>query len=548
MPHVFSNSRNALILQQLELLSQARNGIIARLFGYRLISMKIAISLKAAIVLAYIGVVCLIPVLTPDDIGTASTLGQSIVHYRHFILNGGALFLFYLGMFIGIMQLQDIYVAENEQLLTFPVVLSDIVLHRTMDAWRVIIKASVYIVLPCMLLMSIALGWSSLWTLAMSALTTIFMMAVYLAGVNVALAIANRIPNRGALAIFGGASLIFLFVLVAFVLSFKAGYFGTEYPKWWTWLNQMLSLGSYTSLMDNMILQRWGIGQFALCLMAGIGAIYLLVQGCVRSLEQAFHRIHAHAYDMTAQAQRNALKIGFAVLNRRMKLLPLDVRTLLVKDTLNLIREPRLMAKSVLLIGTLVLIALWKTTILANPFVFALYVSSSLVISRLFLNTIGHERSNIMLIKQLYPTVSNYLTGRVKIAIVVSSLVLFPFWGLLIALSADFTILDGLLHSPLLLLNILLTSILTIFCSAAFAEFNPERFGKQDIGVHPVSTFGIYGLAMILTLFSYKLDMVLFSDGANTVTLVLLILTGIFLTAGMFILRWIGIRRITHYA
>ncbi len=548
MPHVFSNVRNALLLQKLELLRQARNGIIARLFGYRLISAKTAIILKAAIVLSYVAATCLIPLLTPDDIGATTKGVQNLVHFRHFILNGGALILFYLGMLMGAVQIHGIYVAENEQLLTFPLVLSDIVLHRAMDAWRVIIKTSVYVVLPCMVLMSVALGWSSLWTVAMAALTTLFMTTVYLVGVNVALALANRIPNRSGLTIFSGASLIFLFALVAFVLSFKAGYFGTEYPKWWTWLNQQLAHGSYTSLMDNMILQPWGIGQFLLSLAVGIAAVYYLAQGSVRSLEKAFQRIHAQAYVMTAQAQRNALKIGFAALNRLTKLLPLDVRTLLVKDVLNLLRERLLIAKSVLFLGALVLIALWKTTTLDNPFVFALYVSSTLVISRLFLNVIGHERGNILLIKQLYPSAWSYLLRRVTIAIVVSFFFLIPFWSVLIALSAEATMLDGLARSPLLLLNIILTSILVIFCSAAFAEFNPERFGKHDIGIHPMAMMGVYGIGMVLTLFSYKLDLALLSDGADNLTLVFLIVTGIFLTIGMFILRWIGIRRITHYA
>jgi hypothetical protein len=329
---------------------------------------------------------------------------------------------------------------------------------------------------------------------------------------------------------------------------FKAGQFGPGNVKLWVWLNQQLALGSYTSMMDSMILQPWGVGQFVLCLLAGAGLLYYLVQMSVRSFDQAFQRIHAQAYDMTAQAQRSALRIGFAALTRRMRWLPLDVRTLLAKDILNLLRTPHLLAKTVVFAGALVLLANWKFSLLADPFLFALYVSSTLVVSRLFLNIIGHERGNIMLVKQLYPSVWSYLLGRIKIAIVVSCLVLIPFWGVLTALSAEFTMLDGLLRSPLLLLNIILTSILVVFCSAAFAEFNPERYGKQNIGIHPVAMMGVYGIGMILTLFSYKLDRVLLSDSADNVTLVFLIVAGIILTTGMFILRRIGISRITHYA
>ncbi len=548
MPRVLGSSRIALMLQKLELLRQTRNGIIARLFGYRLVPMKTALLLKAAAVLAYIGVTCLIPLFIANDFGTATKLGQSLVHYHHLIINGGALLLFYLGMFVGAVQITELIVAENEQLLSYPLVLSDLVLHRAMDAWRVIIKASVYLVLPGMILMSAALDWSPSWTVAMIALTTIFMTAVYLVGVNAVLAITYRFPRLGAEKLLFGILLISCVLLVVGVRLFKTGYLGTDDVKWWVWLNQQLALGSYTSLMDNMTLLPWGIGQFVLSLAAGVGAVYYLVQMCIRSFEQAFQRIHAQAHDMTAQAQRNALKIGFAALNRRMRLLPLDVRTLLVKDVLSLLRTPHLFVKSVVFAGALVLLAYWKTSLLDDPFVFALYVSSTLVISRLFLNIVGQERGNIMLVKQLYPSARSYLSSRVKIAIVVSSLVLIPFWGVLMALSSDITVLDGLWHLPLLLLNIIMTSILVILCSAAFAEFDPERFGKQNIGVHPFAMLGIYGLGMVLTLFSYKLDLVLLSDGADNVTLGILIVTGIFLIAGMSILKWAGIRRITHYA
>ncbi len=548
MPHVFSRSRNALILQKLELLRQARNGIIARLFGYRLIPMKTALYFKTAIVLVYIGGACLVSTLTPDDIGTATRIGQSLANYHHLIINGGALFLFLFGMFVGAVQIAGLNVAENEQLLTYPLVLSDLALHRAIDAWRVIIKACVYCVLPCMLLISIALGWSSPWTVAMTALTVIFMVVVYLVGINVISAVINHFPRFGAEKLLAGILLISCIFLVVGVRSFKAGYFGPGDVKLWVWVNQQLALGSWSSMMDNMILRPWGIGQLVLSLAAGIGAIYYLVHVCIRSFEQIFQRIHAQAFDMTTQAQRHALKIGFEALNRRMRWLPLDVRTLLVKDVLNLLRTPHLLLKSVVFAGALVLLAYWKISVLDDPFVFALYVSSTLVISRLFLNIIGHERGNILLVKQLYTSVWSYLSSRVKIAIVVSCLVLIPFWGVLIALSSDVTMLDGLLRSPLLLLNIILTSILVTFCSAAFAEFSPERYGKQDIGIHPIAMMGVYGVGMVLTLFSYKLDRFLFSDSADTMTLVFLIVTGIFLTTGIFVLRWLGIRTITHYA
>lgn len=547
MPNLFSNARNALILQELELLRQARNGLIARLFGYRLMPVRTALYLKAALVLAYVGTVCLIPSFTPDDLGATTRAGQNILHFRHFIINGGALFLFYFGMFLGIMQLHEIYVEENEQLLSNPLVLSDIVLHRAMDGWRVIIKASVYVILPCMLLLSVALGWSPFWMVAMTALTMIFLTAVYLVGVNVALAIANRLPNRSSLTIFGGLGLLFLFVLVTFVQSYKAGQFGQFDFKWWTWLNQQLSLHSYTSFMDDIITQPWGVGQLSLSLGAGILLLWYLARASVRSLEKAFQRIHAQAFDMTAQAQRSTLRIGFAALTRRMSWLPLDVRTLLAKDILNLIRTPHLLVKSIVFAGALVILALWKTSILSNPFIFALYVSSTLVVSRLFLDIVGYERGNIVLIKQLYPSVWSYLSGRIRIAIMVSALVLIPFWSVLIAFSTDFTLLDALPRAPLLLLNIIVTSFLVIFCSAAFAEFNPERFGKQNIGIHPMAMIGVYAIGMMSTMFSYKLDQALLSGNTDKLTLVFLIAAGIFLITGIFILRWLGIRRITRY-
>ncbi|MDH4035393.1 MAG: hypothetical protein OEV80_16490, partial [candidate division Zixibacteria bacterium] len=442
MPDALSKFRIPLLLQKLELLRQVRNGIFARLFGYRLVSMKAALTVKAAIVPAYVGLTCLVLMLTNNDFGTATRVGQSLATYHHSIINGGALLLFYLGMFVGAVQISELITAENERLLSYPMVVSDLVYYRVMDMWLVVIRTCLYFVLPGTGLTLVAMGWSLPWTIVMTAMTMIFVAAAYLVGVNVVLTIARGFPRLKSDRIFIGIFVISGVLLVVGIRLFKAGYVGSPDVSLWAWLNQQLALGSYSSMMDAMILRPWGTGQAVLSLVAGGGVLYCLSRLSVRSFRMAFHRIHTQAGDMAAQAQGDTLKIGFATLNRGMKLLPLDARTLLVKDILNLIRKPHLVVKSIVFVGALALLANWKVSLLDDLFLFVLYLSSNLVVSRLFLNIIGQERGNILLIKQLYPTVWRYLSARVTIAFVVSAFVLILFWCLLIGLSEYFTLLD----------------------------------------------------------------------------------------------------------
>lgn len=538
---------NALLLLKLDMLGGVRKGVLAKLFGGKLFSTKTAIILKVVTALVWIGVACVIPLLTLSDFGEATQVGQSLVRYHHLIINGAVILMFYVGLFVGASLIFELSISENEQLLSYPIVMDDLVHFRVMFAYVAILSFCLYIIFPFTCLMFLALGWSAVWTLAMMILTAVFLIAVCLLGINALLSIARRFPRRGSEGICITIFLVSIWLFVIAVRLYKDGFFGPATIPLWQWLDQQMSVLSFSSMMDDMVSRPWGIGQYVLSLAAGAMLVVFLSKVCVRSFGQAFHRIHLQAEDMTARAKRSAAWLSFMNLNRYLRLLPLDIRTLLVKDILALVRRPRMLVNAFVFVVFLVLIANWRHGSVADPVLFVLYCSSTFIVSRLFINIIGQERNNILVIKQLVPSVSTYLSSRVKIAFGVSLAVLLPFWGVLIGVSGGVALLEAVWRLPLLLLNVMVSSILVTWYSATFAEFSSDSLKKHSFGIHPAAMLVFWGFGMLVSFFFYKLDLALLAHKVGEMTIFLLVLMGIVLVVSTAVFRFLGIRRIKRY-
>ncbi len=539
---------NALLLLKLQLLSGVRKGVLARLFGGTLFSTKTAIILKIVTALVWVGVTCVIPLLTLSDFGEATQIGQSLVRYHHLIINGAAILMFYVGLFIGANLIYELAISENEQLLSYPIVMEDLVHFRVMDVYMTILSFYLYVICPFTCLMFLALGWSTVWTVAMVILTAVLLFAVGLLGANAFLSIAKRLPRRGSDGICITIFLVSVGLFGIAIRLYKDGFFGSATMSIWQWSDLQMSVVSFSSMMDNIVSRPWGIGQYALSLAAGGMLVMFLSKVCVRTFGQAFDRIHLQADDMTARVKRSAAWLSFMNLNRLLRFLPLDIRTLLVKDIVALVRRPRMLVNAFVFVVFLVLIANWRHAAVADPMLFVLYCSSTFIVSRLFVNIIGQERNNILVIKQLAPSISGYLSARAKITFGVSLAVLLPFWGVLIGLSADLALLETVWRLPLLLLNVILASIFVTWYSATFAEFSTDRFKKQDFGIHPVAMLVFWGFGMLVSLFFYKLDLALPAHEVDEMTILLIVAMGVVLAASTAIFRFLGIRRIKRYA
>lgn len=540
-------SRTALLLLKLDLLRRARRSILARVLGRKLFSLKTAIIFKIAMALLFVGVTCLVPLFTLSDFGTASDFGQSLVKFHHLIINSIVILLFYSGMFVGASMLHELAIGENEQLLAFPLVMADLVQYRILETLLIVIHSCLYFFVPVLVIVFLALGWSAIWIAAMAVLTTMLLIAVFLLGVNALLSIAKLMPHRGTHNIFIGIFLIsgWLFVIVGTL--FKTGYYGSDEMSLAVWLEGQLAQFSYSSIMDTTVSRAWGVGQYALSLAAGSMLLFSLIKMCGRSFERAYHRIILQANDMTAKPKQKTVGLSYEKLSHRLSFLPLDLRALLTKDILALVRGPNLLLKILGSIVALVLVVAWKHSALAEPALFAIYFASTFVISRLFIDIVGQERNNILVIKQLYPSILRYLFVRTRITLGLSLLVLLPVCGLLIGVTTDTTLWESVVRVPLLTLTIVLTSVLVTWYSAAFAEFSKDHIDKYKFCIHPLAMLFFWGFSSLVALFFYRLDLAILAHKSDSLSIMLIVAMGLVLAASMTVFGILGVNRIKQY-
>jgi hypothetical protein len=477
----------------------------------------------------------------------ASEIGQGFATYHHIVLNGIVLAMFYLGLFLGANLIFEIATGENEQLLSLPIVIEDIVQYRVVETALGILTFCIYVICPMATVQFLALDWSTPWILAMVPLMALLSFGSCVLGILALLSVAKRLPRSRSDGIFITIFLASGWLFVVGVRMYKEGLIGPGDELIWLRLNQQLSLGSLSSLLDSMVRQSWGLGRYLLVLVAGSAITVILVRAFRRACSGAFHRIHMLSEQTAAKLTRSVARLGFRDLDRRLRFLSPEIRSLLIKDILSLIRKPRMLASALAFIVFLAIAANWKTELMADPALFVLYFSSTFVVLRLFVNTIGQERNNIFLIKQLFPSVSGYLSARARIAMGVSLIATVPLWTILSVVLPDLSLSAVAVRLPLLLSSVILSSLLTIWYSAAFAEFADDRPMRDGLGIHPAAHLGSWVLGAVWSLFCYRLDLYIVRKTTSDPMITPIVLMAVIIAAGAVALRRLGIRRVQRY-
>lgn len=540
-------SYNALLLLKLNLLNNARRGAMGRIVGNRKVTVRSAILFRLVAALVWIGFSCVVPLFALSDLGETTEIGQGFVQYHHLVLNGTILAMFYLGLFLGANLIFDIATGENEQLLSCPIVIEDLVHYRVVETSLGILTFCIYVICPFLTIQFVALGWSTLWIIANVLLMALLSFGSCVLGILALLSIAKRLPRHRSDGICITIFLISGWLFVVAVRMYKEGLIGSGDESIWLWLNQQLSFVSLSPLRDSMVQQSWGLRLYLLMLAAGSAITVILVVAFKRACSGAFHRIHMLSDEMAAQLSRSVARLGFRSLDRRLRFLSLETRSLLVKDILSLIRRPRMLVSTLAFIVFLAIAANWDTELMADPTLIVLYFSSTYIVLRLFINTIGQERNNILLIKQLFPFVSSYLSVRVKIATGVSLIAIIPLWAILSIVLPNLSLLEVVLRLPLLLSNVILSSLLTIWYSAAFAEFADDRPMRDGSGIHPAAHVGSWVMGAISSLFYYSIDLHILKRTVGDSMMTPILLMAAIIAGGAVVARRLGIRRVRRY-
>ncbi len=149
--------------------------------------------------------------------------------------------------------------------------------------------------------------------------------------------------------------------------------------------------------------------------------------------------------------------------------------------------------------------------LLNAPKILFLYILPSFIANRLFLHSIGMERTNIYLIKQLYSSVSDFLIKRAKLNVLASSFLIIPIWFICFLLFPDIISIKTIGRIPLLFINLIISVFFLTVYSAFFAIFKEEETTNKNksFGVKPVSIFLYYIFSLPIPIFFYLSDIFL---------------------------------------
>ncbi len=536
-----------LTLLKYDILKKARENLIFQFLFRNRISVNKSVSLYLSIIFVYFCLTSILPLFLYGNSEILLGNLKSLAPYYHFIVNGILVLYLFFGSYIGAMLIYNLNLYENEYYLFLPIVLDDLVQLRISEAVIIVLKFFIYFISPLLILVGLSIGWPIYWILLIVTLVWILMIIAFLVGFVLMLAICKKFPNHTPDKIFITCFLTSIFLLYGFIRLFQSGYIvqGSSTVK--PWLAHFLSSNSISVWLENMVTQPLGLIQYLVALLFVVFLVSYLWKLSSKSLYAMYYKIHVSVDSITNEKKLITYGITFENLNKLLHFLPSFSRIILIKDILALIRKPNLLIKLLVLIGTLIFIVNLEYSYFAEPLLFALYFSSIIVISRLFINAIGRERGNILNIRQLFPSVSKYLSARISIALLVSLAILIPFWIVIIIFTDNFLIFNNFYRIIFMILNTIFGAIIVIFYSASFAKFKSDNMDTSDSGINPVAMIFFWGMGLMLSLFFYKLDLAIIDGVTNTISLLILFLIGVIILICTPLFWYLGKRRIRNY-
>jgi hypothetical protein len=436
---------------------------------------------------------------------------------------------------------------ENEQLLSLPIVIDDLVRYRLTDVVIANLKSYLIFFFPCFLLLYSAMGWSVGWVLLIAILSIVLALISYLCGIWLMLLIAKKLPNVSIIKLCINIFIVIALLFAGFLTLFKRGYIVEGQTSLWMWIGKILATNSISVWIENMVVRSFGFLQYMLVLTVCGILIFYLWKIASKALYVMYYKIHVSTDITTIKTKMIASGVSFEKLNSLLHFIPSFPRIIIIKDTLALIRKPNLAISVVIFVGGLILLTNMKFASVDNPLLFALYYASMFVVSRLFLGAVGKERNNIINIKLLVPSVAKYLSARIQITILTSFVVLFPLWIVLIIASGDYSILFDFYSLMFLILNIVFGSILVTYFSASFAEFVASVSEDSYTGITPMAMLLYWGVGFIVPVFFYNLDIAMSSGGFDFISLIIISTSGLIILISILLCYYFGIRRIRNY-
>jgi len=535
------------LLLRNDILRNARKNFVLKfIFGDR-ISIERALRINFSLAILYFSLTSILPLLSLNINNSFLPSVESVAPFYHFVLNLIIPMFMFFGSFVGANLIFNMNIDENEQLLSLPVVIDDLVQYRLTDVVIANLKSYLLFFFPCFLLLYLAMGWSVGWVLLIAILSTVLALISYLCGIWFILLIAKKLPNVSIIKLCINSFLVVGMLFAGFIKLFKSGYIVEGQTSFLLWIGEILATNSISVWIENMVVRSFGLLQYMLVLTVCGILIFYLWKMASKALYVMYYKIHVSTDIATIKAKTITSGVSFEKLNSLLHFIPSFPRIIIIKDTLSLIRKSNLAISVVIFVGGLILLTNMEFSSVDNPLLFALYYASMFVISRLFLGAVGKEQNNIINIKLLVPSVAIYLSARIQITILTSFVVLFPLWIVLMISSGDFSVLSNVYRLIFLILNIVFGSILVTYFSTCFAEFDPSVSEDSYTGIAPMAMLLYWGVGFIVPIFFYNLDIAMSSGVFDFISLIILSTSGLIILISILLCYYFGIRRIRNY-
>lgn len=470
-----------------------------------------------------------------------------IIDGKTILISGLWIIFFYYGSFYGSVLVYELTISSNLSYLSLPLLYSDLALLRMTEAIISAVKPFILFLVPTLIMLYLHLGLS-IWFFPVSvALLQLLCLSSFVAGVILLLALKSVLKKIGSDRIFVTFFIISVWIFVLAIRLHKSYPESAILGKVLRILDSTLGTISFRTVLERTLFPS------TITILTGFIAI-LVIGTLVFSQGILFYQLLLHNYKKIHYISEEGKVIRKRRANIRMdrlyvilKKIPADLRIILARDIILFIRRPNYLLKAIVFI---LLMGVFFYNIKSGAFIIPktiyLYLLPSFVLLRFYIHSIGLERNNIFLIKQLTPSMSVYFMNRAKVNALVSFLIVLPIWTICILFAPINNFILIVVRFMLLSLSLVASVFLLTGVSATFAIFNEDRVEHNSFGVSSgaVALFCIVGFS--IPLFFYLIDILISIPVALAgVPEVFLIITGLISILSIITFVILGIRKLS---
>ncbi len=508
-------TKSVIILYKTKLINHYRNSFVFRLLFGSQLSINHIIITHAIIVLLYFALFYVLPFQLPEIMHSIALNLTDYIVYREFVCNLFLAYLFFMGMLVGMNMIFDITINENIHFLKLPTIIDDLVYYRLIEAILIILKNSFYFTLPLILYIAI-LSFSQTSQIMLYVFSYLWIsFLIYFFGILLFLLLKRILkkmkPERLFVNIILGS--IILFAVTVRVLK-DNNIFLNEFLFWLN-TNHYNIYFSPAHLVHNIIVSNNNSLLIAFSfLIPLILILILLFDQTIKLLKVSYKNIHLYPTSKVV-CQKSISFITYNRINNFLSIIPIKIRPFIIKDILTLIRKPFFLLKLILFFLSIIILTLYPFEQKSNIdfTLYLLYIIPPYVISLLFINSIGFEKSNIYLIKRLFPSTLKFLFTRFQINLFCSIIVLFPilsFYSLFNFVSI--TLIETLFRFFLVFFSIIIMTVLVTGYSASFSLFKNKYAAIYDFGISPGALIVFWIISLLNSIFFYLIDILYLSS------------------------------------